>query len=147
MIRFLLTASLFLPFLLMAQPQEATLLGTWDDETLVGSTWYDNTYNEIWGVAVNGKEYAILGSTAGTHFIDVTNPQQPYEAFFVEGAATGGQIIHRDYHDYKGYLYAACDEGPSTLQIIDITQLVLLCPGYNGYLFIKKIGKMVPKLL
>ena len=37
--------------------------------------------------------------------------------------AQGGSIIHRDYHDYNGYLYAVCDEGSSTLQIIDLSQL------------------------
>ena len=33
-------------------------------------------------------------------------------------------MIHRDYHDFAGYLYVVCDEGSSsTLQIIDITNL------------------------
>ena len=36
----------------------------------------------------------------------------------------GGGVIHRDYHDFSGYLYIVCDEGSSsTLQIIDITNL------------------------
>ncbi|MCB9264841.1 MAG: choice-of-anchor B family protein [Lewinellaceae bacterium] len=111
-----------LPVLLSAQ-QQANLLGNWDDPDLVGSTFYDNTYNEVWGMAVNGHEYAIVGSTAGTHFIDVTDPAQPFEAHFVAGAFQGGGVVHRDYHDYKGYLYAVCDEGPSTLQIIDTRNL------------------------
>ncbi|TXB61504.1 choice-of-anchor B family protein [Phaeodactylibacter luteus] len=113
---------LLLSCTLFAQ-QEANLLSTWSDPTLVGSNAYDNTYNEVWGLAVNGYEYAVIGSTAGTHFIDVTDPESPFEAHFVAGAAQGGGIIHRDYHDYQGYLYAVCDEGPSTLQIMDITQL------------------------
>lgn len=107
---------------LMAQ-EEANLLGTWKDPNLVGSSFYDNIYNEIWGLAVNGHEYAVIGSTAGTHFIDVTDPAQPFEAHFVAGAAQGPVVIHRDYHDYNGYLYAVCDEGPSSLQIMDVTQL------------------------
>jgi choice-of-anchor B domain-containing protein len=115
-------ALLWLPVVLAAQ-QQATLLGAWSDPALVGSAAYNNTYNEIWGVAVNGHEYAIIGSTAGTHFIDVTEPTQPFEAHFVAGAAQGPTIIHRDYHDYQGFLYAVCDEGPSTLQIIDLRQL------------------------
>ncbi len=112
----------FLPFVLPAQ-QQASLLGVWDDPSLVGSTFYDNTYNEVWGLAVNGHEYGIIGSTAGTHFIDVTNPTQPFEAHFVPGAFQGGGVVHRDYHDYNGYLYAVCDEGQSTLQIIDLRGL------------------------
>ncbi|MCB0594547.1 MAG: choice-of-anchor B family protein [Lewinellaceae bacterium] len=111
-----------LPFFLNAQ-QQANLLGNWDDPELVGSNFYDNTYNEVWGLAVNGHEYAIVGSTAGTHFIDVTDPAQPFEAHFVAGNFQGGGVIHRDYHDYNGYLYAVCDEGQSTLQIIDLRGL------------------------
>ncbi|MCB0555496.1 MAG: choice-of-anchor B family protein [Phaeodactylibacter sp.] len=113
---------LVLPMALAAQ-QQATLLGTWSDPSLVGSNAYNNTYNEIWGVAVNGHEYAVIGSTAGTHFIDVTDPTAPFEAYLAPGAVQGGTIVHRDYHDYKGYLYAVCDEGPSTLQIMDLSQL------------------------
>ena len=120
---------LLLHFLLISLPllcfsqEEANLLSQWSDPDLVGSSWYDNAYNEVWGLAVGGHEYAIVGTTAGTHFIDVTNPEEPFEAHFVAGADQGANIIHRDYHDYKGYLYAVCDEGQSTLQIMDITQL------------------------
>ncbi|MBT3418174.1 MAG: choice-of-anchor B family protein, partial [Flavobacteriales bacterium] len=34
-------------------------------------------------------------------------------------------VVHRDYHDYQGYLYIVCDEGwsTSTLQIVDISNL------------------------
>ena len=28
------------------------LLFHWDDESIVGTSWYDNAYNEIWGVVV-----------------------------------------------------------------------------------------------
>jgi choice-of-anchor B domain-containing protein len=104
--------------------QAANLLYNWQDTTLVGSWTYDNTYNECWGLVVNDREIAIIGSTAGTHFFDVTEPENSSEVAFVSGAETGGFIIHRDYHDFQGYLYAVCDEGSSsTLQIIDITDL------------------------
>lgn len=104
--------------------QTATLLYNWQDTTLVGSWTYDNTYNECWGVFINETEIAIIGSTAGTHFFDVTDPANATEIAFVAGAYTGGGVIHRDYHDYNGYLYAVCDEGStSTLQIIDISDL------------------------
>lgn len=121
--RRLLLVLLAFPLWLSAQTQQATLLGRWDDSTLVGSSAYDNTYNEVWGLARNGHEYAIIGSTAGTHFIDVTDPTNPTEAFFVRGAASGPHIIHRHFHDSGDYLYGVCDEGSSTLQIIDISRL------------------------
>ena len=104
--------------------QTANLLFHWQDTTLVGSWTYDNTYNECWGMVVNDREIAIIGSTAGTHFFDVTDPANSSEVAFVAGAYTGGGVIHRDYHDYEGYLYVVCDEGStSTLQIIDISNL------------------------
>ena len=104
--------------------QIANQIYNWDDPSIVGSTAYDNAYNECWGVTINNHEIAIIGSTEGTHFFDITNTNNISEVAFVEGAYTGPGVIHRDYHDYKGYLYAVCDEGSSsTLQIIDISNL------------------------
>ena len=76
----LLSLALLLGISSLSAQEEANLLGTWSDPNLVGSAFYNNIYNEIWGLAVNGHEYAVLGSTAGTHFIDVTDPTQPFEA-------------------------------------------------------------------
>ena len=104
--------------------QEAVQLFHWEDPSLVGSWAYNNTYNECWGFQINDAEIAVIGSTDGTHFFDVTNPSSATQIAFVQGAYTGGGVIHRDYHDYNGYLYAVCDEGSSsTLQIIDISNL------------------------
>ena len=55
------------------------LLFHWDDPTIVGSTSYDNAYNECWGFEVNNTEIAVIGSTEGTHFFDVTDPQNSTE--------------------------------------------------------------------
>ena len=38
--------------------QTGTLLYNWQDTTLVGSWAYNNTYNECWGLEVNGSEIA-----------------------------------------------------------------------------------------
>jgi len=115
---------LLLPFLALGQAQEATLVHHWEDPSLVGSATFNNTYNEVWGIVANNREFAIIGSTAGTHFIDVTDPTDAREVAFVAGAVQGPSIIHRDYHDYQCYLYAVADEGfNSTLQIIDYSNL------------------------
>ena len=119
----LLTFGLFALLPLAAQPEQATLLGQWSEDTLVGSSAYNNTYNEVWGFAADGREFAIIGSTAGTHFIEVTDPTKPEERFFFPGKAKGQSIIHRDFETYNGYIYAVCDEGQSSLQIIDIRQM------------------------
>lgn len=123
MYRSLLFACLFLYSLSICTQTEATLLGRWSDSDLVGSSAYNNTYNEIWGLAIGEREYAVIGSTAGTHFIDVTDPAAAEEVYFVRGASAGPHIIHRDYHNYRCYLYAVADEGTSSLQIMDVSHL------------------------
>jgi len=120
---FFILAYIFILTNIQAQ-QTGTLLYNWQDTSLVGSWAYDNTYNECWGLVVNEREFAIIGSTAGTHFFDITDPTNSLEVAFVAGGYTGGGVIHRDYHDFSGYLYIVCDEGnSSTLQIVDITNL------------------------
>ena len=100
-----------------------SLLSNWKDSSITGSTLYDNSFNEIWGYANNGREYAIIGSSRGTHFFDVTNPSSPVLVDFVMGRDTGKNIVHRDYHDYQNYLYMVTDEGNGSLQIVDLTHL------------------------
>lgn len=112
------------PFLLFSQTSlNANLLFNWQDTSLIGSSIFDNIYNEVWGFVQNGNEFAVIGSTAGTHIFDVSDPENSAQVAFVEGKAQGPQIIHRDFHDHKGYLYIVCDEGPSSLQIVDISNL------------------------
>ncbi len=111
-------------------PMNMEQLFHWEDRNLVGSNAYNNTYNEIWGYARDGREYAIIGSTAGTHIFDVTDPANSTEVTMIPGAYTGGGVIHRDYHDYNDYLYMVCDEGNgiSTLQIADLSKLPAEAP-------------------
>ena len=45
----------------------------WKDTSLVSSVAHDNVYNEVWGYENKGKEYAIIGSTAGTHIFNITD--------------------------------------------------------------------------
>ena len=127
--RKLCTLLIFLSFglsTIFAQ-SEMELLATWSDPTLPPGTQYNNTYNEVWGFVNNGHEYAVIGSTMGTHILDVTDTDNVFERQFIEGASAGGHIVHRDYHDFRGYLYAVADESGggtvSTLQIIDISGL------------------------
>jgi choice-of-anchor B domain-containing protein len=105
------------------EPAPATLLGRWTRDSLPASAQYGNAYNEVWGLALNGREYAVIGSTLGTHIIDVTRPQDAEEVAFIAGASAGPNLIHRDFHNYGCYLYAVSDEGRGSLQIIDVSGL------------------------
>lgn len=118
-----LLALLFvIPTLSFAQ-FEADLLGHWENPDLIPTSWLDSRYNDVWGTVVNGVEYAIMGSTEGVHFISLADPTNPTEVAFVEGAAIGDNLVHRDYHSHNGYLYTVADEGPSTLQVINMNNL------------------------
>lgn len=122
--KLLFTLSILFSFITQAQTgHNLELVYHWNEDSLVGSTMYDNIYNEVWGFVVEGREFAVIGSTAGTHIFDVTDTENSTEIHFIAGAHQGGAIIHRDYHDRNGYLYAVSDEGNSSLQIIDIRHL------------------------
>ncbi len=97
----------------------------WHDSTLPASLFHNNTYNEVWGYAANGEEYAIIGSTMGAHIFRITEVDQGLaeQVAFVPGASQGIGIVHRDYKTLSHYLYAVCDEGFSTLQVIDLQYL------------------------
>lgn len=97
------------------------LLFNWADTSLPINS-LGGSYTDVYGVAINGGEYAVIGSTMGTHIIDVTNPTQSYEAAFIPGAQQYS-VTHRDYFSMGNYLYAVCDQGSSTLQIIDLSNL------------------------
>lgn len=121
--RSMLTSALLLAYVAIVNGQDAynvQLLANWKNEALPPSADHENTYNEVWGFARGGREYGVIGSTMGTHIIDVTDPSAIYESAFVPGASQGPSIIHRHFHDYAGYLYGVCDEGAATLQAIDL---------------------------
>lgn len=98
------------------------LIYNWDDNSITPA--YDlKVYNEVWGYTKDGREYAFIGSTWGTHIFDVTDLNNVVYIDSIPGKQQGEYVIHRDYHDYEGYLYAVCDEGSSSLQIIDLHYL------------------------
>jgi choice-of-anchor B domain-containing protein len=94
----------------------------WEGNNVISNN-SGNKYSDVWGIKIEDKDYAIIGSTLGTHIIDVSDADNIGELFFIEGKERGAKVAHRDYHDYKGYLYAVCDEGSSSLQIINLNNL------------------------
>ncbi|MEP7196411.1 MAG: choice-of-anchor B family protein [Saprospiraceae bacterium] len=118
-------AILFLiPLFGITQATKLKLLGHWRDPLLQGSAQYDNTFNEAYGFTVNDHEYAVIGSTFGTHIIDITDPTKPTERMRIKGGTSDVSVIHRDFRYYDCHLYAVCDEGEkSSLQIIDVSRL------------------------
>ncbi len=98
------------------------LLDHWSaDSLLVNST--NVRYNDCWGFVENGREYVVAGSTEGTHFFEITDDNKLRHADFVEGNYSNSLVIHRDFKTFGNFLYSVCDEGLSSLQIIDVSFL------------------------
>ena len=102
-----------------------SLMGHWYNPAQLPEPSYGIKYNSVWGwvdAAHGNKEYAILGSGLGTHFIDISVPWNPIEKDFVQGFRTG--CIWREYKTYGNYLYAISDDPiPNSFQIIDMSYL------------------------
>lgn len=98
------------------------LLDRWFDDDLIVST-SKARYNDCWAFSQNGLEYAVIGSTEGTHVFQISENDKLVEIGFVAGNFSSTQVVHRDYKTFGNYLYAVCDEGPSKLQIIDLSNL------------------------
>ncbi len=81
----------------------------------------DFRYNDVWGFEQNGREYAILGSTMGVHFFDITDTTIIDYIDFVPGRV--GPITHHEFNNYRNYLYVVADQGASSLQIVDMQYL------------------------
>ena len=102
-----------------SQIQDVWKLDNFREDSLTGN----GVYNEVWGFVQDGEEYAVIGSMYGSYFFHISNDDKLEKIAFVTGAYAGTDVIHRDYHDYNGYLYEVCDEGTSTLRIYDLQYL------------------------
>jgi choice-of-anchor B domain-containing protein len=81
-------------------------------------------YSACWGwyQASKNKEYAIVGSSTKTYFIDVTNPYSPVIKDSVIGRS--GACTWREVKTYQNYCYVVSDVCvPNSLQIIDMQYL------------------------
>jgi len=97
-------------------------IGHWSEDTLMHNST-DVRYNDCWGYSQNGQEYALAGSTEGTHAFKITPNGELANLDFVKGKFASTMVIHRDIKTYLNYAYVVCDEGESSLQIIDLSYL------------------------
>jgi len=80
--------------------------------------------NDIWGWAdpATGQEYALMGMTNGTAFVDITNPERPV---YLGRIATQTQSsTWRDIKVYRNHAYIVADRaGAHGMQVFDLTRL------------------------
>jgi len=121
--------ALFISISSIAQFEEhVKIIANWqaEDAPIIRPDWISSKYHDVWGVEINDREFAIMSTRNGTHIIDITDVEEGdslVSLHFFEAAFQTEDAVHRDFHDYNGYLYVVCDEGPSTLQIIDLRKL------------------------
>lgn len=99
-----------------------TLLDNWSNDNLTTAS-EKNRYNDCWAFVYKEQEFAVIGSTEGTHFFLINDQNKLIEKGFVKGKYAHASVVHRDFKTYKNYLYSVCDEGSSSLQIIDFQHL------------------------
>jgi choice-of-anchor B domain-containing protein len=82
--------------------------------------------NDIWGWTdpESGREYALVGRTNGTSFVDVTEPSTPRylgDLPMTEGAQANAW---RDIKVYRDHAFIVADgAGPHGMQVFDLTRL------------------------
>lgn len=80
--------------------------------------------NDIWGWfdTTAGNEYALVGMTNGTAFVDISDPENPV---FLGRLPTQTQASNwRDIKIYQDHAYIVADDaGPHGMQVFDLTRL------------------------
>lgn len=75
--------------------------------------------NDVWGyVSPSGREYALMGLSNGTGFVEVTNPGASSIVKFFAGSSS----LWRNVKTYKTYAYAV-SEGGGGIQVFDLAQI------------------------
>lgn len=101
-------------------PGQFTLLGSWDDDDLpIASP--DNIrlyYSGCWGIAVNNREYAVVGGAEHVLFFDVTEPTTPQLVGKFQGTVN---TVWREFKSYKNRIYAVSDASTEGLMIFDMS--------------------------
>ena len=89
--------------------------------SLVGSLDYPGTEgNDVWGyVDSTGTEYALVGMQNGFSVVNLSDPSNPTESFFIPGT----QSTWRDIKVWDHYAYVTTDEGNDGLLIVDLNDM------------------------
>ena len=79
--------------------------------------------NDIWGWtdSSTGKEYAIMGRTNGTSFVDISDPVNPI--YLGNLPPPAGEADERDIKVYADHAFIVTEANDSGMQVFDLTQL------------------------
>lgn len=102
-------------------PYNLVRLAQWDDDSLPAASPgnLNVQYSGCWGLAINNREYAILGGARHVLIFDVTKPAQPELVGKFEGATN---TVWREFKSYKNRVYGVSDATQEGLMIFDFSQ-------------------------
>jgi choice-of-anchor B domain-containing protein len=83
------------------------------------------TGNDIWGWTdpQTGKEYAIVGTSNSTAFVDVSDPKSPAVLGFLPTAGAGATALWRDVKVFRNHAFIVSEIDDSGMQVFDLTRL------------------------
>ncbi len=83
--------------------------------------------NDIWGWTdpLTDKEYAIMGTTLGTTFIDISDPVNPIYLGLLPKHSSNNNVLDqwRDVKVYNNYAFVVSENRGQGMQIFDLTEL------------------------
>ena len=102
------------------QAVNVNFLGGWHDPSLPSNGGV--RYNDIWGYASDGKEFAILGTRGKVIFLDVTNPAQVSLVAAID-APGNPNTTWRDMKTYGTFAYAISQRQSEGLLVFDLSNI------------------------
>jgi choice-of-anchor B domain-containing protein len=86
----------------------------------VGQFGAHTSGSSCWGyVSPGGREYAIIGLSNGTGFVDVTNPGAP----IIVGVIPALESIWRDVKVYREHAYVVTEATGGGIQVVDLSSI------------------------
>ncbi len=80
--------------------------------------------NDVWGwTDEDGRDYALLGTTEGTVFVDISTPTAPQPLGMLPTASDVGSNSWRDIKVYEDHAFIVSEHTNHGVQVFDLTRL------------------------
>ena len=90
------------------------------DKTEIGGS-NSTSLNDIWGWTdpQTGKEYALVGMSNGTSFVDISNPENP--VYIGRLPTQTNKSTWRDLKVYQNHVFIVSEASGHGMQVFDLT--------------------------
>ena len=97
-------------------------LMSYTDKTEIGGS-NSTSLNDIWGWtdSQTGKEYALVGMSNGTSFVDISNPENP--VYIGRLPTQTNNSSWRDLKVYQDHVFIVSEASGHGMQVFDLTEL------------------------